>query len=117
MILGCKIIDWQLLAGAPPMADIVSMLFYSGNPDILEEGLHEILENYYKKFHETCDSCNLKVPFTFEDLKKDVENKGFALVFCVTLFFYDPVCREPNIMKRFRWVLEKSLHYSPGLFQ
>ena len=114
---GCKIVDWQLCAGAHPLADIAASMLYNCDPQVIEDGFDQMLEAYYKVFQETCKSLKIEPPFSFQNLREDMEKKGFAFVFAVTLFFYDPICREEKMMKRVRYILEKSLKHTPELFQ
>ena len=49
---GCKIVDWQLCAGAHPLADIAASMLYNCDPQVIEDGFEQMLEAYYKVFQE-----------------------------------------------------------------
>ena len=114
-----KLIDWQMCSGALPIVDIANIVLYTTDPKLVEDKLGEMLESYQKTFDETCAKLKVKPPFTLEDLTEEFNQKGYVLIFAMTVFFYEPLRNAfgTPLIKRMMWIVEQCLQYNSKLFE
>ena len=104
-----KIFDLQLFTSGIPAIDWASMALISSDFDLMKSSLPKFYTIYYEAFKKSCLSFGLDCPFNIEEFIQDVETKAIPTTFIYMIFFFDPVCREPTMASRVRWIWEKTL--------
>ena len=111
-----KIIDWQILGAAPPCLDFVIITLFCASPDLIKSNMDVLYQAYHNTFKTSCKTLQVDVPFSLEDLIHDIQTKGLPSMFAWSMFFYDPIGREPNMFQRLLWVWEMTIQYNQNLF-
>ena len=106
-----------MCSGALPIVDIANIALYTRDPQLIEDKLEEMLKCYQKTFVETCTKLNVKTPFTLEHLKEEFNEKGYVLIFAMTVFFYEALKNAcgTSMVRRIMWIVEKCLKYNSEL--
>lgn len=83
----CCFVDFQLGRVCSPVLDLHYFAASSIKHDVWLENETRILKEYYESFTSNSKSLNIPVPFTFEELQREFEDKylyGFFQVITIT---------------------------------
>lgn len=69
-----SIIDWQFCHIDNPVSDIMSMLFMSSDPKILEENLYDLLESYWNTLYQTVEAGAGNLDIGLEQLNTNIDD-------------------------------------------
>ncbi|XP_068242062.1 uncharacterized protein [Palaemon carinicauda] len=76
-------IDWQHCNVDNPSSDILSMLFMSSHPSVLEEHLEEVIQSYWESLSRNAEKFGVSLDITYDQLRKNVDDLmlfGFMMV-------------------------------------
>ncbi len=113
----CRIYDLQFFCSLAPYNEFCMLVYSCAHPDDMEQWLDQAFDVYYQKLADTCKEFQVQLPFTKDKFIDDCKTKGFFSLFAFIMMAYDPVCKEPNMMLRFIWLVENAVKYSPHFFE
>lgn len=76
-------IDWQHCNVDNPASDILSMLFMSSHPSVLEDHLEEVVQSYWESLSFNAKKFGVSLDITIEQLRQNVDDLmlfGFMMV-------------------------------------
>ena len=76
-------IDWQHCNIDNPSSDVLSMLFMSSHPSVLEDHLEEVLQCYWDSLHHNAKKVGVSLGVTYEQFRRNIDDLmlfGFMMV-------------------------------------
>jgi hypothetical protein len=91
-------------------------VFSSADPNDCEAWMDEMFTTYFDKFASTCLELKLELPYDKDHFVNECLSKGFFACITFFCFAYDMICKSPKFLKRFIWMVEMAVKYSPQYF-
>lgn len=95
-----SIIDWQFCQLGNPVIDIMSMFFMSTDPQVLEEHLEDIMQDYWGVLCRVVKAGGSEVGVTFEQLMANVEEMWMAGFMFLAVSLHDFLSSDTISQKR-----------------
>lgn len=91
---GIKFLDFQFSQWSSPVFDLHYFIFTSAAPHLRFDRINEFLKIYHDSFVATLEKLNDKTCYTFDDLKRDFDEKYlWGLIIFLTVY---PIVTQPR---------------------